>query len=98
MKIIKIVKVEMKKNHQTNQDFPVFKIVDPKTNKLIDLRFTKGCKNKPEGHCNLILNPEDFNIDRSGLYPICYVKNVVSIEPFGKAAKDEGFEDYNPEK
>lgn len=78
---IKIAKAEKRKNTKTNQDFISYKTIDPKTGKLIDLRFNKTVKNVPEERCYILVPEDKWNINRTGEWPICYVKEIARVEP-----------------
>lgn len=95
---IKIVKVEEKENRVSNNKFMTYKTIDPKTGKLIDLRFTRAVpeKDRPTKKCYVIVKEGDSNIDRSKEWPLCWVKKIEKIVEFKSSESSEktGFEAY----
>lgn len=76
---IRVVKVSEAQT-KDGRKFPVYKTVI-KGNKLLDLAFTQAVKNRPTEPCILRVADGKWNIDRSGLYPKCWVKEIMEIVP-----------------
>lgn len=89
---VKVISVEVRKNSKTNQEFAVYKTLDPKTGKKIDLKFTKACRNIPTERSYLIVDEKNVNVDRSGEWPVCWVKDIVRVDPIESYSTDSGFE------
>ena len=65
-----------------------------KGGKKMDVRFVRGCKNIPTGPCTIVVDDNDCNVDKSRLYPILWIKQVVEIkENEHKSNIDEFFGD-----
>ena len=96
---IRIVKCETKKNSQNGNEFLSYKTLDPeKLGKLLDVKFTKACKNNvPESVCEIVVDRDNCNIDRNRLYPCVWVKKVEKILPVEMKAASFG-EEYDPDK
>lgn len=89
IKVIRVLEAKTK----DGETFPTFKtmIKDKQHNKLIDLRFTKEVKNLPTERCIIRVADKKWNIDRSGLYPVCWVKEILEIVPFPDKEEENPF-------
>lgn len=76
---IKVVKVSEAQT-KDGRKFPVYKTII-KGNKTMDLCFTQAVKNRPEKPCIIRVADGKWNIDRSGLYPKCWVKEILEELP-----------------
>lgn len=80
--MIKIKVIEV--NDITSKDgkkFKAYKTVG-KGGRKMDLRFVNGCQNIPTEPCFINVQNENANVDTSRQFPIVWVKEVESIEPF----------------
>ena len=76
---IKVVRVGKAKTAAGNE-FTTYKTLIV-GNKLLDLKFTRQVKNAPEEPCIIRVADGKWNIDRTGLYPVCWVKEILEILP-----------------
>ena len=75
-------KIEIIKRVVTTKDgksFDTFKAVQ-KDGKLIDCKFTRDVKNLPTESCMMFVEKENINVNRSGKYPVVWVKKVEKYE------------------
>ena len=87
MKEIRILVKEV--TTKEGKKFNSYKAVQ-KDGKLIDLRFTKAVKNAPTEDCIIVVKEENVNIDKSRLYPRCWVKEIEeTLEYVSKAPSSE---------
>ena len=61
--------------------FNAFKTIANGGRKM-DVRFVRNCKNVPTEPCVIVCDENDCNVDTTRQYPILWIKNVISIEPF----------------
>lgn len=89
IKVVRVGEAESKDGHK----FPVYKtmIKDKQRNKLIDVRFTRDVTNRPTEPCIIRVADKKWNIDRSGLYPICWVKEILEIVPLPEKEVENPF-------
>lgn len=79
-KTFKVIEVKEIKTND-GKVFTAYKTLG-KGGRKMDLRFQRTCKILPTEPCNIIVNEEDCNVDTTRQYPILWVKEVVSCEPF----------------
>lgn len=60
-------------------------------NKLIDLCFTRDVRNVPTEPCIIRVPDGKWNISRTGLYPRCWVKEVIEILPLPQKEEENPF-------
>lgn len=79
IKIIEVNEVTTK----SGSTFTAFKAVK-KDGKKIDCRFTRSVDPKkiPEQPCFINVDDNMANVDTSRQYPILWVKDIISVEPF----------------
>lgn len=86
---IKVVKVSEAQT-KDGRKFPVYKTII-KGNKTMDLCFTQAVKNRPEKPCIIRVPDGKWNIDRSGLYPKCWVKEILEELPLPVKEQENPF-------
>ena len=79
---IKIINVD-EITTKTGNKFMAFKAVT-KEGKKIDCRFTRAVDPNmiPDQPCYIIVDDDKANVDTNRQYPVLWVKEVKSIEPF----------------
>lgn len=86
---IKVVKVSEAQT-KDGRKFPVYKTII-KGNKTMDLCFTQAVKNRPEHPCIIRVPGGKWNIDRSGLFPRCWVKEILEEIPLPVKEQENPF-------
>lgn len=79
-KELRIVKVEEITSKNGNK-FTAFKAVQ-KNGKLIDVRFRRDCPNKPDHPCIILVENDQWNLDKNRLYPCIWIKSVLATREF----------------
>ena len=69
------------KETQKKKKFTVYKAVT-KGGKLIDLKFTSNCFNKPTKPCYILVHPNHWNVQKNLKFPVLWVSEVEEIEDF----------------
>lgn len=90
LKSFKIARVE--EIEHEGKKFTTYKAI-AKGGRLMDVRFTRDCKNKPTEKCEILVKPENANVDTTRQYPILWIKDVEEIRPLErKNNTDEYFD------
>ena len=89
IKIIEAKEITAKNGNK----FTAYKTVG-KGGRKMDVRFTRTCKNTPTEPCTIVVERANANVDKTRLYPILWIKDVVEIkENVRKDNLDEFFGD-----
>lgn len=78
-KEIKIVKIEEKKS-RTGSKFTVYKTIDKKKGKLLDVKFRQDCNIIPDQRGILTVDTSEMNLDLNREYPCLWIKSVISFK------------------
>ena len=84
-KRIKVIVTE--RQTQEGKKFNAYETIT-KNDRKVKLKFRKEVKNLPEKTCYAIINVEDINVNKSGEYPVVWVKAVQSYEDLQEVAKE----------
>lgn len=86
---IKVVRVGTAKT-KDGRTFATFKTII-KGNKLMDLCFTRDVRNVPTEPCIIRVPDGKWNISRQGLYPRCWVKEILETIPLPQKEEENPF-------
>lgn len=78
--------IKVKVTEVTSQDgrkFNTFKAVQ-KDGRLVDLKFTKECKNVPPKSCTIVVPKDKINLDKNREYPCYWCKEILKIKESDK--------------
>lgn len=89
---IKVTQVKDVTSKTTGQKFKAYTCVGA-DGKLMDLKFTAECHNKPTAPCWIYCDADNVNVSRRTEYPVTWVKEVNRIAPLsdGKTNAAEYF-------
>lgn len=57
----------------------------------VDLKFTKDVKNAPTKNCFIFVDTDKLNINKTGRFPIVWVKEIAKIEEINFTQKVEDY-------
>lgn len=74
-KIIEVKEIQTK----DGKKFKAYKTVG-KGGKKLDVRFVQGCTNVPTEPCTIVVARDKANVDKTRVYPILWIKDVIAIK------------------